>query len=75
MVVKKGENVFDLFLRVDTNTKGYLNWFFFAVSKTRKGRTVSINIVNMSKRDSLFNSGMQVNYWSTKRNQQSFCGW
>ena len=57
MVVKTGENEYDLFLRVDTNTRGYFNWFHFEVSHTKKGRTVKFNIVNMTKKDSLYKRG------------------
>lgn len=38
MVIKTGENAYDLYLRTDTNTKGHFNWFHFEVSKTRKQR-------------------------------------
>jgi len=64
MVVKTGEDTYDLFLRVDTNTKGHTNWFHFEVNKTKKFKTVTFNIVNMSKKDALFNHGMLINYWS-----------
>lgn len=57
MVVKIGDNEYDLFLRVDTNTRGYFNWFHFQVGKTQKGRTVKFNIVNMTKKDSLYKRG------------------
>lgn len=75
MVVKTGENTYDLFLRADTNTKGHFGWFHFEVSRTKKGRTCHFNIVNMSKPDSLHMHGMQINYWSQKRNQPRFVGW
>ena len=39
MVVKTGDGCYDLYLRVDTNTKGHFNWFHFEVSKTRKQKT------------------------------------
>ena len=64
MVVKTGDDTYDLFLRVDTNTKGHTNWFHFEVNKTKKFKTVTFNIVNMSKKDALFNYGMLINYWS-----------
>lgn len=68
VVVKRNEDSYNLFLRADTNTKGYFNWFHFEVGKTKKGRTVKFNIVNMSKRVSLFEHGMGINYWSKKKN-------
>jgi hypothetical protein len=57
MAVKIGENEYDLFLRVDTNTRGYFNWFHFEVYKTKKGKTIKFNIVNNSKKDSLYKRG------------------
>ena len=78
MVVRTGENTYDLFLRADTNTRGHFGWFHFEVSRTRKGKTCHFNIVNMSKNDAphnLYNHGMQINSWSQKRNQPRFVGW
>lgn len=28
-VIQRGSSEFDLFMRVDTNTKGHTNWFYF----------------------------------------------
>jgi hypothetical protein len=64
VVVRTGENTYDLFLRADTNTRGHFGWFHFEVGRTRRGRTVHFNIVNMSKIDSLYNHGMMINFWS-----------
>ena len=75
MVVRTGENTYDLFLRADTNTKGHFGWFHFEVGNTKRGKTCHFNIVNMSKPNSLHNYGMLVNYWSQKRNQLKFVGW
>lgn len=37
---------FDLFLCNDINTKGYSQWFYFSVSKVKKGSKIKFNIVN-----------------------------
>ena len=58
MVVKRGLDSYDLFLRVDTNTKGHFQWFHFETIKTKKNKTVKFNIVNMSKKESLYLRGM-----------------
>jgi len=68
MVVRTGESSYDLFLRADTNTLGHFGWFHFEVARTRKGQTVHFNIVNLTRPGDLYNSGMQVNVWSQKRN-------
>ncbi len=35
MVVKAQPCEYDLYMRVDTNTRGHLQWFFFGVSYTQ----------------------------------------
>jgi hypothetical protein len=57
IAVKVGPSEYDLFLRVDTNTRGHCNWFFFVVRNTRRG-ILRLNICNLCKRDSLFAHGM-----------------
>ena len=39
-------NEYHLFISNDTNTLGYNQWFYFAVSNMRKGVTYSFKIVN-----------------------------
>ena len=41
------ENSYQLYLQNDTNTTGYIQWFFFRVTNTKKGRKVNFNIINM----------------------------
>ena len=49
---------FNLYLRPDTNTKGYCNWFFFKVLRKAEGKLprkkITINIMNMYKKKILF---------------------
>ena len=61
MAVRTGDDVYDLFLRADTNTRGHFGWFHFEVCGTQRNQTVTFNIVNMSKPGI---AGMQVNMWS-----------
>lgn len=49
---------YDIFLRPDTNTSGYFQWFYFSVSNKLKGTTVRLNIVNLTKKSSLYQQGM-----------------
>ena len=51
---------YDIFLRPDTNTTGYFQWFYFRVRNRCKGTKIRINIVNMTKRNSLYLQGMPV---------------
>ena len=69
--VQRGDASYDLFLRSDLHTEGHTQWFYFAVSNTHPSGVVKLseqgvqvppvrvrfNIVNLTKPDSLFNSG------------------
>lgn len=66
---------FDLVLQNDINTKGNTQWFFFSVSGAPKGSTLTFNIVNMSKRDSLFADGMKPAVFSMGRYEKRKVGW
>lgn len=45
---------YDLFLRVDSNTKGHTLWYNFKVCNGRKGQTYTFNICNLYKRKTLY---------------------
>ena len=75
MVVKTKEGSYDLFLRVDTNSKGHMQWFYFVVKNKLKGKRVKFNIVNFTHNESLYTQGMKVNVWSYKRNIPKYVGW
>lgn len=49
---------YDLFMRVDSNTKGHTSWYFFKVKNTRKGNKIIFNICNFHKKNSLYQKGM-----------------
>lgn len=42
-------NEYDLYMRVDSNTRGHHQWFYFKVSSKGKKR-VRFNIVNFTKK-------------------------
>ena len=50
---------YNLFLNVDTNTKGHSLWFYFAVTNTEKYKTVTFHILNCTKPIPLFKIGMR----------------
>jgi cytosolic carboxypeptidase protein 2/3 len=52
-VVRVGEAEYDLYLRIDTNTRGHLQWFNFTVKNCAKTR-VRFNIVNFKKAKTLY---------------------
>ena len=59
-VVMISENEYDLYMRPDTNIRGHHQWFYFKVTSKSKVGPVKFNILNFTKRASLYESGMQV---------------
>lgn len=55
VLVKADE--YDLYVRPDSNTGGHFQWFYFKVSNVARHRTVRFNIVNLSRKRSLYESG------------------
>jgi hypothetical protein len=51
--VKVGEFEYDLFLRIDSNTRGYTQWYYFSIS-SRNRCSLKLNICNMSREKSLY---------------------
>lgn len=62
MAFKVSDTEYDLFMRVDTNTKGIQQWFNFSVEYDSffEGKTVKFNILNFTKKSSLFCKGMRI---------------
>jgi len=52
--IKVGECEFDLFLRVDANTKGHVQWFYFSVKNGSRKQNLKMNLCNLSKAKSLY---------------------
>jgi hypothetical protein len=50
---------YNLYLNPDTNTKGYSQWFYFAVSNTSNNRKVTFHILNCTNPAGLFKRGMK----------------
>ena len=48
-------------MRVDSNTRGHHQWFYFKVRNMKKTGTIKFNIVNFTKKNSLYMHGMRVN--------------
>ena len=62
MAIKRKDFEYDLYMRVDTNTRGHHQWFYFSVSYKEhfKGQKVRFNIVNFTKGQSLYTQGMRI---------------
>ena len=69
------ENSYQLYLQNDTNTTGYIQWFFFRVSNTKKGRKVNFNIINMLRKKCIYNHGLKIMTYSTQAAIKENLGW
>ena len=69
------ENSYQLYLQNDTNTTGYIQWFFFRVSNTKKGRKVNFNIINMLRKKCIYNHGLKIMTYSTMSAMKENIGW
>lgn len=54
--IKVAECEFDLFLRVDSNTKGHVQWFYFSVKNGSRRQKLKMNLCNLSKAKSLYDA-------------------
>jgi hypothetical protein len=52
--IKVDDCEYDLFMRVDTNTKGHTNWYYFTVANGQFLGKVRFNICNFQKTKSLY---------------------
>jgi hypothetical protein len=66
---------YELLLKPDSNTSGYMQWFYFSISKLTQGSTVRLNIINMYKPKSLFGCGMRPLMYSSIRAASHNIGW
>lgn len=69
LVHKVSDEEYDLVLQNDINSKGHTQWFYFRVANVKKGQKVKFNMLNMIKSKSLYNDGMKVLFYSTKRQE------
>lgn len=66
---------YDIYLRPDSNTRGYFQWFYFKVNNKLKGTKAKFNIVNLTKRNSLYQQGMPIQVLSMKRASDQGTTW
>ena len=71
----KSHSEYDLYIRVDSNTKGHCQWFYFSVTDTKRGDTVKFNIHNFTKASCLVPQGFKPVYKSTLENSDLENGW
>ncbi|KAK2948338.1 putative Cytosolic carboxypeptidase Nna1 [Blattamonas nauphoetae] len=66
---------YDLTLRIDTNTKGHTQWYYFTVTNVRKDVRYKFNIVNFLKPASMYSNGMQPLMYSEFLARDKGIGW
>ena len=54
-------------MRVDSNTRGHLQWFNFKIKGLEKLQKYKINICNLQKNKSLYSRGKKPYIYSAKR--------
>ncbi|KAF2362086.1 Peptidase M14 carboxypeptidase A [Trinorchestia longiramus] len=74
-VVQVSECYYELHIRSDLYTARHTQWYYFAISNTRKKMTYRFSIVNMMKCDSLYNHGLRPLLYSEKEAQVHGVGW
>ena len=89
-VIQRGERVYDMCLRPDVHTPGHTQWFYFSVSNVHNSTVTSranlglpvnkivklqFNIINFTKPDSSFNSGMKPVFYSMQDATKKGIGW
>ena len=66
---------YNLFLHVDTNTGGHTQWFYFAVTNTQQGRSVTFHILNCTNSVVLFKAGMRPVVFSELDHEATSLSW
>ena len=69
------ENNYQLYLENDTNTTGYIQWFFYRVSNIKKGTKVNFNIINMLRKKCIYKKGLKIMIYSKQKALNENIGW
>jgi hypothetical protein len=69
------EDNYQLYLQNDTNTTGYIQWFFFRVANTRKGKKINFTIINMLRSSCVYKKGLKIMVYSKLQAQNENIGW
>ncbi|VDI71361.1 Hypothetical predicted protein [Mytilus galloprovincialis] len=70
-----GQFEYELVLKTDLYTNRHTQWYYFRVSNTVPGVVYKFRIVNLLKRDSLYNYGMRPLQYSEKEAKLLGRGW
>ncbi|XP_022809843.1 cytosolic carboxypeptidase 3-like [Stylophora pistillata] len=74
-VKRIGSYEYDLILSCDLYTKRHTQWYYFRVQDMVPGTTYKFNIINLLKKDSLYNYGMKPLMYSERDAKARGLGW
>lgn len=69
------EYEYDCFMRIDANTRGHLQWYYFKLMNLSPGVEYRINICNFQKGKTLYLRGMKPYMFSCKSLEIDDEGW
>jgi hypothetical protein len=70
-----GECEYDLYVRVDSNTRGHRQWYNFKVRNLKKLVKYRFNICNLEKKKSLYARGQKPYVFSARKWEAERKGW
>ncbi|XP_067943240.1 cytosolic carboxypeptidase 2-like isoform X2 [Watersipora subatra] len=70
-----GQFEYELVLKTDVFTKRHTQWYYFRVRNMLPGIIYKFRIVNLLKRDSLYNQGMRPLLYSERNAEENAVGW
>jgi hypothetical protein len=59
-----------LFLRIDSNTRGHTQWYYFSIKNGKKNEKIILNICNITKGKTLYEQGMKPYIFSRKKKEK-----
>lgn len=62
-------------MRVDANTRGHLQWYYFKMFNIKQNEKYKLNICNFQKGKTLYTRGMKPYIYSHKKNEEESQGW
>ena len=74
-VVRVRELEFDLFLRVDSNTRGHTAWFYFSLANSQRRQTVTLHLCNLKRPSPLYAQGSRPFVFSRRGYETTGRGW
>lgn len=74
-VVQVSDTSYDLVLSTDVNSHGHTQWFFFQVQGGVPGVQYQLNMLNLEKHHSTFNTGMKPVIYSHRMAEKEGIGW